>query len=265
MDSLTKEQTALLLDVLRSEIESSRCRKELREANADMAKTASGAMDLIRESNAEVERIRAASDTRLVECWLDLWRQWDEIAPRIGEWANIHATREAREEASGFDVHSWVAALESTAEGMLALMDDVFPLIDEPGLFSLALDDLAGMIPSHPDGMAAGESAPFFLGKCVTRCVLQWQWLARRREAPSGRRFTHVIYEIERSAGPVRLDPEEIIDFFTKLPDDVCREIHSLFKESASGFNRDNPATIWFAIHRSYEKRFDSPSSTFPG
>ncbi len=258
MKSLTKEQTDLLLDVLHSEMASSRLKKELREADADMAKTAAGALDLLREKSAEVDRIRMASDTLLVERWLDLWRQWDGIASRLGESANTRATRDARdvrEEASEFDARSLVQELESTAERMLVVMDEVFPLLDEPELFTLALDDLAGMISPHPDGMGEEEGAPFCLGKNVTRCVLQWQWLAHRREPSTGRRLVRAIYEIESDNAPIRLDPAETIDFLTELPDDVCGEIQALFRENSRGFDLDNPASIWSAIHREYEGR----------
>ncbi len=260
MNSLTKEQTALLLNVLRSELEPSRHKKEVREANVDMARTTADALDLIHEKSVEVERIRMASDTLLVERWLDLWRQWDGIASRIGEPAGAHATRDAPGEASGFDARSLADELESAAERMLLVMDDVFPLIDAPGLFSLALDDLAERISSHPHWMGAEESARFHLGRTATLCVLRWQWLARRQEAQPhpGRRFAHAIYKILNDNTPVLLDPEEVIDFFTGLPVDVCREIYSLFKENPRGFNPDDPTSIWFAINRSYEERFDS-------
>ncbi len=253
VNSLTREQTALLLEVLLTERESDQYKKELREADAEMGETVAEALGLIHETNIEVETIRLASEKRDLERWLSQGERWDEIVAGIGDGEGPHAIREA----PGFDMVSLADDLESAAERMLLLMINVFERIDAPELFASALDELARKVSSHPQWKGAKKGGGP-LGKNVTRCALLWRWLALREDASPGTRFTETVLKSGIDIAPLRLDSAAIIDFFEELPNDVCREIHSLFKKNSLGFELENPHSVWSAIYLDYDGRFNT-------
>jgi hypothetical protein len=56
----------------------------------------------------------------------------------------------------------------------------------------------------------------------------------------------------------VKLDENAVIDFFVKLPDGVCREIHEFLKGDDHGVDLDNAYSAWHHINHAYEERFDT-------
>ncbi|MCP4692903.1 MAG: hypothetical protein GY859_32985 [Desulfobacterales bacterium] len=84
MDALTGDQTAPLLDVLLSEIEVSRCKKELREADAETAETMTRALDMLGDKKIELEERLVATNQRILEsCRARLAENWRYGRPLV--------------------------------------------------------------------------------------------------------------------------------------------------------------------------------------
>jgi len=56
----------------------------------------------------------------------------------------------------------------------------------------------------------------------------------------------------------VDLDKNTCVDFFARLPDEICREIYGCFKGDERRNNLENVYSSWHGINHLYEERFDS-------
>lgn len=148
--------------------------------------------------------------------------------------------------------------LDPIAEDMLHLIDDVYDLVDNPDLFSDALEEIDTNISLYPEWMGVEYGEGCTLEANATRCVLKWLWLSSQNDARPGKAFLDKVYEIEDLCDMVDLDKNTCVDFFAELPAEICREIYGCFKDDERRDNLDNVYSSWHRINHLYEERFDS-------
>jgi hypothetical protein len=258
MESLTTDQIVALLDVLFSTEEMDQYADKFKKADPDMAETVSKVLKIDHDKGRKPSVVRLASDQRTIEHWNSLWSHWDTVVLDVGDEEGRYAVQEAHWEPPYFDGSALADDLDQIAVDMLRLIDDVYDLVENPDLFSDALDEIDSNISSYPEWMGAEDADGCNLEKNATRCVLKWLWLSSQKVACPGKAFLDKVYEIEDHCNMVDLDENGCVDFFAKLPDEVCREIHECFKNDDRRDSLDNIYSRWHKIRHLYEERFDS-------
>jgi len=258
VESLTKDQIVHLLDVLFSTIDMDHYREIFEKADLDMAETIDKIVEM-RDSETDKSPVapRIASDQRIIEIWNSLWERWDSLIGEVGDEDGKYAAQEEEWEPAYFDGSALADDLEPIAADMFSLIDDVYDLVDNPDLFSEAMDEIDSSISSYPEEMGVGEGDGCTLGTNATRCILKWLWLSSKNEASTGKAFLNEVFEIEDQYSMVNLNDDECVDFFVKLPDEVGREIYHCFKSDNRGSYLDNIYSSWHKINHLYEERFD--------
>jgi len=257
MDSLTQDQLASLLDVLFSDGDMHRYGAMLKKADPDMAKTVSRIFELREEKTGKPPVIRVASDQRTIEHWDSLWRHWESLVSDVGDEKGRYAVQEEHWEPPYFNGSALADDLEPIARDMLPLLEEIYDLIDEPDLFTSALEEIEEKILSYPEWMDVESNEGCTLERNATRCVLKWLWLSSRDDEHPGKTFLGKVYEIKKDCHMVDLDENECIDFFTKLPEAVCHEIHGCIRNDGQRYDLGSIRSRWHTINHRYENLFD--------
>ena len=258
VESLTTDQIAALLDVVFSTGDLNRYADRFKKADPDMAETVDKILRTDDDKTRKRPVVRIASDQRTIEHWNSLWSHWDTLVLDVGDEEGKYAVQEAHWEPPYFDGSALADDLDRVASDMLRLINDVYDLVEDPDLFSEALDEIDSNISSYPEWMGVEYDEKSTLGANATRCVLIWLWLSSQNHALPGKTFLDKVYEIEDRCNMVGPDGDECVDFFVKLPGEVCREIYECFKDDGDRYNLDNVYSRWHRINLFYEERFDS-------
>ena len=208
------------------------------------------------EANSR-EEIRLASEQRTIEFWNSLWRLWDDIVAEVGDEEGKYAIQNHHWEAPYFDGSYPSLDLEPIAEDMLGLIDDVYDSVDSPDLFLEALEEVEDNISLYPEWMGVEYGEAFELERNATLCALKWLWLGVQDEPHSGVFLLEKVSDIENSDQMLYLNRNASVEFFVKLPDDICRMIHTYLKEEEHELDLSNVHSIWHQINHNYELRFD--------
>ncbi len=80
---------------------------------------------------------------------------------------------------------------------MSGLIDDVYNSVEDPELFTEALEDIEENIASYPDWMGVEYGDPLGLEKYSTLCVLKWLWSGLQHESHPGIALLEKVIEIE--------------------------------------------------------------------
>jgi len=258
LESLTKDQIARLLDVVFSIVDINQYMERFKEADPDMAGTVKRILKMGHDKSRKTPVVQLASDQRTVEYWNSLWSHWDSLVSEVGEEEGKYAVQDPHWEPPYFDGSALANDLDRIAVDMLRLIDEVYDMVDNPDLFSEALEDIDSNISLYPEWMGVEYGEGFTLEASATHCVLKWLWLSSRNDARPGKVFLDKVYEIEGLCSMVDLEKNTCVDFFAKLPDEICREIYGCFKDDERRDNLENVYSSWHGINHLYEERFDS-------
>ena len=258
VESLAADQIACLLDVVFSTPDIDRYADRLKKADPDMAGTVIKILRIGHDESRKPPVVQLASDQRTIEYWNSLWSHWDSLVSEVGDEEGRYAVQDPHWEPPYFDGSALADDLDPIAEDMLRLIDDVYDLVENPDLFSEALEETDSNISLYPEWMGVEYGEGFTLEANATRCVLKWLWLSSRSDARPGKVFLDKVYEIEDLCSMVDLDKNTCVDFFARLPDEICREIYRCFKGDERRDNLENVYSSWHGINHLYEERFDS-------
>lgn len=256
--SLTLEQIASLLTVISALTDLNMYIEEFEKKDPDMATTVKKILTIKKDSASRGKIKPLASLQRTMEHWRSLWRNWEDVLSEVGDEDGKYAVQDHHWEPPYFDGWSLASDLEPIAEDMLSLIEDVYDEVDNPDLFSEALEEIDDQIGSYPEWMGAEHGEPCALEEKVTQCVLKWLWLSLKHEKRAGKTLAEKAVDLENTFEMVALDENAFIDFFVKLPDNVCREIYIFLKEGDHDVNLDNTYSAWHHINHDYEERFDA-------
>ena len=160
MESLTKDQIACMLEVVASAGDLKSLMDDFMRADPDMAATIDEIFKRFRTKANGKTQIRPVSHKRTLEYWNSLWRHWHEILADVGDEEGKYAVQDHHWEAPYFDGYYLASDLEPIARDMLDLIDDVYPSVDDPELFTDALESIEASIASYPEWMGVEHGEP---------------------------------------------------------------------------------------------------------
>jgi len=256
LSALTQDQIEALLDTVGSRTLLERIEKNRNKAEPDFVDTVEA---ILKKKLKSLKRRRGgvASDSRLIENWNDLWSKWDDIIGDVGNEEGKYVIQEHHWEDPYFDGSAVAKDLEEIGAEMFKQIDEVYELVDEPGLFNQALDDIEQAIDSYPEWMGADCGDGCVLEQQTTLCVLTWLWLSSEKEAKPGGAFLKKVEDIESQYDAVGLDSDATVEFVTGLPDPVCLEIHEDLQNGRFEKEQENAYSKWNAITHEFERRYD--------
>jgi len=264
LEAMTKEQVAKLLDIVFSEGDIDRWPDGMRKTDPDIAATLARLLESEVGRNppdpggkAEKTARITMSEGRLLERWRDLWTRWNETMAEVGDEDGRYAVHEHHWEEPYFDGSILANDLETIAGEMLPLIDDVYALVDEPGLFRDALETLSEAIAAYPEWMGVEYEEGCTLGNDTTRCVLKWSRLAAGEGPEAGAALLEMVYRMIATDEKVYLDGDACVSFFAELPAPCCREIYSCLAANAETYGLQMVHSIWRRVGDLYEERFD--------
>ncbi|MBW1803955.1 MAG: hypothetical protein JRJ85_24880 [Deltaproteobacteria bacterium] len=257
-ESLTLEQIANFLTVVSGSIDLNLYTDKFEKIDPDMAKTVKKVLSTTQDSKAGDETKGLASLQRRMEFWSSLWCHFDDILNAVGDEGGKYAVQDHHWEPPYFDGWSLAEDLEPIAEDMLVLVQDVFDAVDDPDLFSKALEEIDDRIGSYPEWMGADHGEPCVLGEKLTQCVLMWKWLSSQHESHAGQTFAEKAFYAQSVFDMVILDEKAFIGFFAQLPADICREVYDFFKKGDHDLDLGSTNSVWHRINHHYEELFDA-------
>jgi len=258
LESLTSEQIACLLDVVASNGGLKSFMDDFKKADPDMAATVDNVLKDVRSPADGKTESRLASHKRTLEYWNSLWRHWHEIVAELGDEDGTYAVQNHHWEEPYFAGASFASDLEPIARDMLGLIDDVYNSVEDPELFTEALEDIEGNIASYPEWMGVEYGDPLGLEKYSTLCVLKWIWSGLQHEPHPGIALLEKIFKIGDLYELVYLNRNAWVEFFEKLPAAACREIYTHLQGETHTIDLSNVYSPWHKINHNYESRFDS-------
>ena len=258
MKSLTAEQIVCMLEVVASAGGLKSLMDDFKKADPDMAATIDNILKGGRSATDRKTERRLASHKRTMEYWNSLWRHWREIVAEVGDEEGKYAVQDHHWEEPYFDGSFFASDLEPIARDMLGLIDDVYKSVEDPELFTEALDDIEQNIASYPEWMGVEYGEPSELEKNATLCVLKWLWSGLQHEPLLGIILIEKVLEIEESYELLYLNQNALVEFFIKLPADACREIYTHLQGETHTIDLSNVYSPWHQINHNYESRFDS-------
>lgn len=258
MKSLTSEQIGSLLTAVSASSDLNIYMDKFEKMDPDMATTVKKVLALDQGSANRGETRRLASLQRTMETWFSLWRNFDDILSEVGDEDGKYAAQDNHWESPYFDGWRLARDLEPIAEELLTLIEEVYDQVNDPDLFSKALDEIDDQIGLYPEWMGVEYGEPFVLQEKLTQCVLKWLWLSSQHERHPGRTFAEKAFSLKNSFEMVALDGNAQTDFFVRLPDGVCREIHEFLMQGELDLDLDDTYSAWHHINHHYEERFDA-------
>jgi hypothetical protein len=255
LDALTQEQIESLLDTVGSETLLAKVKKGGKKSDTDMADTVKAVLQP--EKAPKRNDGRVASAGRRLEDWRGLWRRWNDIIGDVGDEEGKYSVQEHHWEEPYFDGSAVASDLEEVGSEMYKQIDAVYNLVNDPDVFTDALDDIEHAIKSYPDWMGAESGDGCALEEQTTRCVLKWLWLSCKDEARPGAVFLEKMEEIESQCNSVSLDRDATSGFVTGFPEPVCREIHDQLQNGRFREEQEKTYSHWNAIAHAFERRYD--------
>jgi len=257
MESLTKEQMVLLLDIILSEQDLSGFIDEFKNADPDLALTVEKIINPGLGEPGKLPVSATASDKRIMELWADLWREWEDIVQEVGDEEGEYMVQDEHWEPPYFDGYALASDLDRVAESMLEMIDDVFELVDHNDLFQDSLEEIGLNIDSYPEWLGVCDHEGCDLGRESTLCLLKWVWLALQNQEQPGIDFLRRIFQLDEAHQMVCLDPGTVFDFFSSLPDEIRRDVYSGLGEDPESYGIDNIGSKWHRIHHYMEEQYD--------
>jgi len=228
-EALTKEQLESLLDSVGSKTLLEKIKRHRGGREADMADTVKKVLTAKAAPGKRKGqcKIHMASDRKIIEAWNELWSRWNNIVSEVGgDEDGNYAVQEHHWESPYFDGSTLASDLEKVAVEMEKMIDRVFDLADEEGLFADALDDIDRAIRSYPEWMGADCGDGCMLEYHTSRCVMQWLWFSSMHATKPGTILLDKIESIASDNELVELDRTAVVDVIAGLPDPVRRGIY---------------------------------------
>ncbi len=264
LEAVTKEQLVKLLDIVFSQGDVERWQDDISKADPDLAATlarllavGAGRKPADPEGATEQTASITMSAGRLLERWRDLWKRWDETVAEVGDEDGRYAVQEHHWEEAYFDAASLSYDLEAIAGEMLPLLDEVYPLVNDPELFFAALEMISAAIGDYPEWMGVEYEEGCTLGKNTTRCVLRWSQLGAGDGPEAGAALLEVVQSLITSDERMELDEDACVSFFAELPDPCCREIYDRLAANVDKYDLQKTRSVWRRVADLYEERFD--------
>ena len=260
VDSLTEYQLAALLDVICRPSIIKPLMEKLLETDEDMAETIEKIVLREKGPSSDAGFLETASEMKITQRWDQLRYKWDDIVLKLGDERGPYANQDEPWHSPYFDGYRLSSDIESVAEQMIEMIDDVFALVEDDDLFQDAIDDMDMGILSFPEEMDVENYDGWELGNLASRCALKWAWLASADDDNPGKSFLERVHAMDRTPKTVSLSYSEICTFFATLPDVAGKQVYETFCQDASKYDVDNIHTRWHRIFHNFEQKYDTAS-----
>jgi len=171
--AITDTQTAQLLDIIFSVLDSKEVDRVLGKVSPDVKKTLAR---LLSGGIAPAGEVVSAEKNR--EKWDDLWRQREDVVSEIGDEEGKYVSQDEHWEPPYFDGSAVAEDLEAIAVKMLPLVEEIYAAgTEDKDIFLQAVEDIEHNINSYPEWMGADNEGVGLEANTV-RCLLKWEWLA---------------------------------------------------------------------------------------
>lgn len=181
---------------------------------------------------------QTVSRVKQAQTWSELWQAWDVLVWEASQEEGKYIIQEAHWEPLYFDTYTFIEDLEGVAKNMLPLIETAFEHQFRPdrGFVSALLSAESEVSRGIPDWMEITEGLD--LGRCLTTCVLKWEWLNAQPEGHDAFHFVRRIRQSELEFWQIELDSNAVLDFFTQLSeaDQQC---------ILTGLTTDRETSIW--------------------
>jgi len=216
--ALTPDEIAQILDFLFTALTPDARQQLLDHLPPDTRQTLEGILTSpVAAGRAEAASTPPVSLAKLAQLWAELWRAWDGVVSEAAQENGTYIVQEAHWEPPYFDSVTFIEDLEHVAAKMLPLLPTAFENSFDPNLgFAEALRDAEEEVSSAlPEWIPIVDG--LYLGRHLTACVLQWEWLLTLAEDENAFDFAQYIREWESAFSHVHLDSGTVIDFLMQL------------------------------------------------
>lgn len=248
--ALTDEQIQTLLDIAAETGQLRAMENRFREADPDLADTVRRILD------TPVQARAISSSQKTVQIWAGLWKSWEEHIAKVADEKEPYANHKEHWHPPYLDHAALEKNLEEDATRLLEWIDQAFPLIGEPNLFLDSMQELNENMRSLLEWFQPVD-ADFVLGPSASSCVLRWTWLGLVNQSEAGHRLVDAIRNLEQAEKHTELDRDAACQFFSSMPEEVCREIHAYLREPSFQEELADRRSWWHRIQHGYESRFD--------
>jgi hypothetical protein len=225
------------------------------------------AATLRRVLSAESETAKATgpqpSIDKIRQEWDSAWEEWDACVAETGDEDGKYVLQEHHWEPPYLDKSALAEDLEPIAARMRVLLPRVYEGNLAPD-FSFAhtlkntVEDVGGVSEWIED---SGEGIAF--GPEVTRCLLEWEWRAARRDNLGAFEFADGICRLEQSCEDMALDHSTVSSFVFDLEAEAQKEIlEGIVRHRKSGHWARALESVhggWFKLYQELCGRWDPP------
>jgi hypothetical protein len=193
--------------------------------------------------------------------WDSAWQDWNACIAETTDEGGKYVLQEHHWEPPYLDESAFADDLEPIAARMHVLLPHVFDRNLAPDFsFAHALRSTAEEIGGNSECVEdCGEGLTF--GPKVTRCLLEWEWRAVRRDNLEAFEFLDSICALEHSGEELYLDHSTIGGFVSALEADVQKEmLQGIVRHRQSGHWARALASAhggWFALYKKLCQRWD--------
>jgi hypothetical protein len=249
--ALTDEQIQTLLHVAAETGQLRALEDQLQEADPDLGDTVRRILD-----KTDPQASAVPSSHKTLQVWASLWKSWEEHIADVADEEGPYANHKEHWHPPYLDHGALEKDLEEGANKLLEWIEQAFPLIKEPNLFLDSLQELNENMRSLPEWFQPVDE-DFVLGPRASSCVLRWTWLGLANQSQPGRQLADAVRNLEQPEKHTELDRDVACQFFSNLPEEVCREIHAYLREPRFRETLVDRRSLWHRIQHGYESCFD--------
>lgn len=231
--ALTQQEIAQLLDALFAVLSPPQQAQALAHLAVDTRQTVQQILTAPAESSTTPTPL-PASLAKLAEQWSALWQEWRAIVSAASDEEGEYYTQEEQWEAPYFDGDALMTALEAVAGKMQPLLETAFTHGFAPaeGFVEALVGVEDEVTTGMPDWIEITEGLS--MGAALTRCLLNWEWLANAAEGDDAYGFALRIRAAEEELTETSLDDNTLVAFFTELPAPAQQQILQGMREHQS-------------------------------
>ncbi|MEW6741827.1 MAG: hypothetical protein AB1486_03625 [Planctomycetota bacterium] len=205
----------------------------------------------------------AASPSKVQETWEKAWSSWWERVAEAADEDGKYTVQEHHWEPPYLDSNALTSDLEPIASQIRELIPRVMDSDLDRGFsmadaFVEAVDEIASGLPEWMEG-SLDNGIPF--GPQATRCLLEWEWRATRRDRRGAYDWAERIRGFQLSNSRLDLDANTLIEFIHALGEAQQKEIldgieqHRDAKEWVEVLS--SPYSEWFMIYQDLCQRWN--------